>query len=266
MDATTPLAAPVEHAPAEPLNTKQQDLLLDGLKRALNASQECRLFRWGKFEGLFPSRSGDSGHMATYAVQHGYLTLVRTESRGKLFIEWVRITPRGVAFIHEHDSPKAVLRELRELLGETQQGVPVWMEQARRELATATARFESRAEELLTRLAGLAERVEAALRRADTAPPTLTEGMRELVPWGITALEYLDRRQATEGPPTCPLTELFDAVVAGHAALTLPEFQDGLRRLQETHAVTLVPGNVEMLTEPEFAFVCEGKLIVAVQR
>jgi hypothetical protein len=259
-------AVTLSTAPPAPLTEKQSELLLDAIKAALASPGEHRLFRWGKLSGLFPGRAGVSGETATAAIRDGLLEIVRTETRGKLVVEWVRATPKGVDFVHDRDSPKAVLRELRDLLGETRSGVPVWMERARADVATAAARFEQRAAELLSRLDSLAERVEAALRRAEADPPALTGPMAKLVPWGVAALEYLDRRKAAGAAGDCPLPELFQALTEAEPGLTLPAYQDGLLRLAEARAVRLTNGDPTALTEPEFAFVAGGKLVWGVGR
>jgi|SRR5579883_1865480 len=259
--ATPPAALAAPDPPPAPLTEKQTELVLDALKAALATSGEHRLFRWGKLSGLFPSRTGASGEAATAAVRDGLLATTRTETKGKLVVEWVRVTPAGVAFVDDRDSPKAVLRELRDLLGETRAGVPAWLDDAKREVALASARFEQRAGELLARLGTLTERVEAALRRAEAAPPALGGPMVQLVPWAIPALEYLDRRKSAGAVGECPLPELFQAVTKHSPDLTLPAFQDGLRRLADIRAVRLAPAVPGEMTEPEFAFVRDGKLM-----
>jgi hypothetical protein len=253
-------------SPPTPLTEKHTEYILDALKAGLATPGEHRLFRWGKLGGLFPGRSGPSGEAATAAVRQGLLAITRTETKGKLVVEWVTVTPHGVGFVHDRDSPKAVLRELRGLLGETRAGVPAWMEQARQDVAAAAERFERKAGELLARLDALAVRVEDALRRAEAAPPALMEPMAKLVPWGVAALAYLDRRKAAGAAGDCPMSELFHALVSDHPGLALPAFQDGLRRLAEVRAVRLVPGNAAAVTEPEFAFVADGKLVWEVGR
>src|ERR1700757_655235 len=92
---------------------KVTDALLDALKSALAQPGEQRLFRSGKLTGLFPSRVGANAEAALQALRDGLLESVRTETKGKTAIEWVRLTPRGVNFVHDHESPILVLRELR---------------------------------------------------------------------------------------------------------------------------------------------------------
>jgi hypothetical protein len=250
--ASTPVHLPATH-PAD--DEKRTELLLDALKQALAVPGEHRLFRWGRLNGLFPSRSGLPGEAATTAVRDGLLSLVRTETKGKLVVEWVRVTPAGVAFVQDRDSPKAVLRELKDLIGQTRAGIPDWMDQAKSEVATLSLRFEQRASAILTRLDSLAARVEDALRRTEAAPPTLAGGMQQIVPWALPALAYLDGRGGD-----CPFAELFDAL---SEPLSIPDFQDGLRRLADNGAVHLNPGAG---SDPEFLFVYEGNLVGVVRR
>jgi hypothetical protein len=257
MDAVAAPPSPPPHAhPADA--EKRTELLLDAVKQALAVPGEHRLFRWGRLAGLFPSRSGLSGEAATAAVRDGLLTLVRTETKGKLVVEWVRVTPAGVRFVQDRDSPKAVLRELKDLIGQTRAGIPDWMDQAKSEVATLSLRFEQRASAILTRLDSLAARVEDALRRTEAAPPTLSGGTSELVPWALPAMTYLEQRGGD-----CPFAELFAAVAEGGIDLTLGEYQDGLRRLAEAGAVALRPGAG---SDPEYLFVYDGELVGVASR
>src|SRR5262245_64832138 len=95
---------------------KVHDALIEALRQALAAPGELRLYRAGKLPGLFAGRGGAAGEAAARAVRDGLLEVVRTEVKGKTAIDWVRVTPRGVDYLHEHESPVEVLRELRGLL------------------------------------------------------------------------------------------------------------------------------------------------------
>src|SRR6185312_14084686 len=117
----------------------------------VTAAGEHRLFRFGRLAGLFPSRAGLSAEAAGQALRMGLLETVRSETRGKLVVEWVQATSRAVAYVHEHDSPKSVLRELKELLQAGRDGVPQWMNETRAELADLSYRFTARATALLKR-------------------------------------------------------------------------------------------------------------------
>jgi len=264
MDAT-PIWVPGADAPVPPDDPRRTELLLDALKAAIGTPGEHRLFRSGKLAGLFPSRAGLSAEAAVFAVRTGLLETVRTETRGKLVTEWVRAAPRAVAFVHEHDSPKSVLRELKAVLDATRAGVPAWMDAARADLAAVSARFEGHAAAMLQRLDDLAGRVEAALRRAEAKAPAVAEPVGRVVPWAVEALEYLDRRAGVGSAP-CPLPELFHAVRVRFPELTLSAFHDGLKRLHDVRAVRLAPAADGELTEPEYAVVVGGQLMYAAGR
>jgi hypothetical protein len=117
---------------------------------------------------------------------------------------------------------------------------------------------------MLERLNELAVRVEAALRRAETDGPTVPEPVSRVVPWAIDALEYLDRRATSGAMGDCPLHELFNAIRLKYPDLTLPAYQNGLRRLHDVRALKLRPSSV--LGEPEYMMVVGGQMMGAVGR
>jgi hypothetical protein len=259
-DVGTPETPASYTAPGSP----HLDALLEALKTAIAVPGEHRLFRSGKLAGLFKSRVGVPAEAALVAVREGWLEVARTETRGKIVTEWVRATPKAVTFVHDHDSPKSVLRELKQVLDATRAGVPAWMAEAKAEVATLSTRFEERAVTLLAKLNELAASVEAALRRAETGGIGVAEPVSRVVPWAIEALEYLDRRATTGASGDCALPELFHAVRVKFPELTLTEFHDGLRRLHDIRAVRLTA--TAELSEPEYAVVVGGKLMCAVSR
>ena len=258
IEMNPPVLPTVTQTPVDPQTVeRRREILLDALKMALADGQEHRLFRSGRLDGLFPSKLGDSGEAARQSLAADLLEHVRTEVKGKFIFEWVRATPRAVGFVAEHDSPKAILRELRDVLGETQNGVPIWMEQAKSELRTLTGLFEQRSSAVLSRLESLSERVESALRRAETKLASGPVGTK-IAKWADYALEYLDQRKEGRLGP-CPLGELFHAISERFESITIPEVHDGVRRLAEVRALKLTAG-FDGIREPEFAVLYEGKL------
>jgi hypothetical protein len=247
-----------------PSNPHRTELLLDALKTAIATPGEHRLFRSGKLRGLFYSKVGLAMEASLVALRERLLETVRTEVKGKIVIEWVQATPKAMTFIHENDSPKSVLRELKTLLTTTRSGIPLWMKEAKQEAANLSAKFEKRAEEMLRRLDELSARVEAALRRAETSGPARAEPVSKVVPWAIEALEYLDRRSISGIAGECLLPELFHALRVKNTDLTLGEFQNGLRRLYDLRAVRLTPS--KDMSEPEYALVVGGQMMGAVGR
>jgi hypothetical protein len=234
---------------------KLEEVLIEALKQALAEPGEQRLFKSGKLAGLFNGRSGLSGDAAAQALRDGLLEVVRTETRGKTTVEWVKLTPRGVTFLHDRESPVQVLRELLTLLQTNREGVPGWLAEIRKNLQTFGDRLAEDTQRWTNRLDALSQRVEEALRRASAATPHLSNGMANSVPWGLDALTYLFRRQASGGPTECPLPEIFAAVHQQHPELTVKGFHDGLRRLHDRGALRLLPFDkpANELPEPEYA-------------
>jgi hypothetical protein len=257
-------AAPSPESDAPVVSERRSELLLDGLKAAIATPGEHRLFRFGRLAGLFPSRAGLSAEAAGLALRLGLLESTRSETRGKLIVEWVQATTKAVAYVHDHDSPKSVLRELKDVLQAARDGVPVWMTEAKAELADMSFRFERRASAMLKRLDEVADRVDAALRRAEAKAPSVAEPVARLVPWAVDALEYLDHRTDGGAVAPCPLPELFHAVRARFPELPLPAFQDGVRRLHDLRAVRLAESDI--MAEPEHAVLADGKLMYAATR
>jgi hypothetical protein len=138
------------------------------------------------------------------------------------------------------------------------------MAEAKRELAALSASFEVRASAMLSRLDNLAKRCESALRRAEMTGSAIADPVARMVPWAADALEYLDRRTESGLGAECPLPELFHALRDKHPELTLPDFQDGIRRLHDLRALRLLPAGE--MPEPEYAVVIEGKLTYLASR
>jgi hypothetical protein len=227
--------------------------LVDALGRALATAGEHRLHRAGKLDGLFPGRTGASAEAARLALDKGLLERARVETRGKTEIEWVQITPRGVEFLHEHESPLRALHDLLDVLRANQNAVPAWLDQMRAVLRDLDARLSADAGRWLERLGSLEARVADTLRRLEAAGPLVPDEVARDHPWAIDALNYLDRRRTAGSADPCPLHELFAAVRAHHADLGLTAFHEGLRHLHHRKALLLRPAAQDQLTHPEFA-------------
>jgi hypothetical protein len=247
---------------------KTTETLTEALKQALADPAEQRLYRSGKLPGLFASRSGASADAAGRALREGLLEIARTETKGKTVIEWVRITPRGIDFVHESESPVRVLEELRDTLQMTREGMPVWLLQTQQELREAGNRVAERVQRLSQQLDALSRRVDEALRRADLSRVTRANGAEVAIPWARPALAYLDKRRDSGAAGQCSLPELFAALRPEHAELSIPEYLDGLRRLHDRRAVQLLPfsGSPAELPQPEFALLDGAEVFFYVTR
>jgi hypothetical protein len=239
------------------------EALLGALRIALSQQGEQRLFRSGKLPGLFAQRVGPAATAAALALRHGLLQITRRETRGKIITEWVRATPAAVSFVHQHDSPQAILQQWKQAVELTQAGIPAFLVQFRQELTALVDRVEARAHALLEHLQQLSRRLDAALRRCELDRTVLGEPVRRLIPWAADALEYLDQRAITTAVP-CLLPELFAAMVPRHPSLDIPTFHQGLIQLDELRLIRLLPH--EPVDAPEFALLHQGHLLYAVQR
>jgi hypothetical protein len=226
-------------------------IVLEALKQATAEAAEQRLYRSGKLPGLFSGRTGTNAQAAAWALSEGLLEIVRTEVKGKVAMDWVRATPRGLQFVYEHESPIRALEELRGLLQPAHEGVPVWLAEMRCELQDLSARLANEATRWTHRLESLANRVDETMRRAEAAKVAQPAS----VPWSVLALSYLDQRRDGGVSGHCPLPELFAAVKERYSDLSMKAFHEGLRRLRDRSAVVLLPfaGNAAELPQPEFA-------------
>jgi hypothetical protein len=233
---------------------KVTQILLAALRQGAEAAGEQRLYRSGKLPGLFSGRTSLNAEIASQAVRDGLLEVTRTETKGKTAIEWVKVTQSGTAYLLDHESPLQALEEFQALLQANQEGMPAWIAQMRDNRDTLTRRFAEEVASMSRRLDALAERVSESLKRADKLGPQLPEGAASALPWAHDAVGYLDKRQASGLGEKCALSELFAAVNAKEAGLTVRDFHVGLRRLHDRGVLRLLPfDGPDGPPEPEYA-------------
>lgn len=244
-------------------DAKVRAIVLDALKLAIATPGEHRLYRSGKQPGLLPVRSGAYAAAAKLLVEERLLEVTRRAESGKTVVEWVRVTPAGVDYLHSHESPRAVLAELHDALAVTRTGVPVWLDELRQELVAIGEKLAHEVAGLTNRLDAIASRVDEALRRADAKGPGWPDAVADIAPWAVVALAHLDRRRETGVVGACPLPELYAAVRRREPLVALSEFHAGLHRLAEAKALRLLPhtGPMSDLTEPEYAIVAGNDLL-----
>jgi len=229
-------------------------VLVEALKLALAQPGEQRLFRSGKLLGVFASRAGANGDAAGQALRDGLLEIARTETKGKTTTEWVRVTPRGIEFVHQHESPLQALHDLQAVLQLTQEGIPAWMGELRQELQALGDRLTEQAQKVTHRIDALSQRVAEALDRAESAQPCVPDDLAGAIPWCTQALDYLRQRKTAGLANPCALPELFAALRERQPELTLTEYHAGLRRLYDRGMLRLVPYEGQAaLAEPEYA-------------
>lgn len=247
---------------------KVTETLVEALKLALAEPGEQLLFKSGKLPGLFAGRAGVNAEAAAQALRDGLLEVVRTEAKGKTTLEWVRITPRAMEYLHQQESPVEALKDLRTILQANREAIPLWLAEMQRELHALCGRLTEEAQRWTHRLEALGAQVEAALRRADVAGAQLSDGMRTETPWAVDALTYLDHRRSGGANGDCPLPELFAALRDRYPELALSAFHDSLRRLHDRRALRLLPFTASPgeMSEPEYALLDGANLFYYVTR
>jgi hypothetical protein len=243
-------------------------ILLDALKQAWADPAEQPLYKSGKLNGLFSSRTGASGEAASIALRDGLLQVVRTEAKGKGNVEWVRPTPRAVEFLHRHESPVEALKDLQGLLQTNRQYVPLWLAELQRDLHQLSQKIGEQANKWTHRLDGLSEQVQQALNRIEAAGAAVPDGAGADSPWAVEILTYLDRRRTSGAPGHCPLPELFAALREAHNELSVQAFHDTLRRLQDRGILRLLPfeQSPNAIPAPEYALVDGSGVLYFVTR
>jgi hypothetical protein len=235
-------------------NKKLLETLLEGLRQALAEPGEVRLYKSGKLAGLFAGKSAVNGDAAAWALRDGFLEILRTETKGKTTIEWVRLTPAGVRFLHDRESPIKALEELKTALLSTKDGIPLWLADMRARLEAIERSLHEDAQRFSNQLQALSERVESGLKRMHALAPEVAPSIQADYPWALEAIQYLDQRHAAGKTSPCPLPELFADLASRHADLALGGFHAGLRVLHDRRLLRLktVEGD-EPLPQPEFA-------------
>ncbi len=228
--------------------------LLEALKRAMREPEEQRLFKSGRLPGIFSGRTGINGEAAERAIREGLLEVVRSEPKGKNNQDWVKPTPQGVQFVYQNDSPVATLQELKGLLKNAHQGLPVLLDEINNSVQNLASALKDKVERMAYQLEVLTERVNQALEKAEASLPKLAPEITESVPWALQALEYLDHRQEVGQSTPCSLGEMFLAIKEANPDFTVTDYHSGLRRLADREVLKLhPPEGVNQISEPEYA-------------
>jgi hypothetical protein len=205
---------------------KSTQLLLDALRRAVADPSGLPLYASKTGPGLFPATAA-ARPAAQRCKDEDLVKVVRTESRGKAVQEVCALTDKGLSYLLTEANPRQVLEDLVRAL-EAREG--------QLDDLVAAAR---QAQDTLEAFRALAANVLQQLGRGGTPG------------WDAAALGYLERRQASGALGDCPLPELFQAARQAEPRLTIGQFHDGLRRLEEQGRVLLQPWTAPLYDLPE---------------
>jgi len=239
---------------------KSQQLIVDALNRAVAAGSGISLFGGRTGAGLFAS-TGPGKKAAQQCKELGYLQVLRSETKGKTTSEICAISERGLAFLLAEQNPKQVLEALILALHDQRLQVD--------QIASA---LQTNQENLQT-LKATAERVLLQFQQPSSyTPPSpipLSSGGREGRSDGHTAngngngkascasdvLERLTHWHNAGALGDCPIPHLHRGVVDKHPHITVGQFHDVLRQLNESQKIYLHPwtGPLYEIPEPRLA-------------
>lgn len=217
--------------------TKQQALLLEGLAHALAEPSGVALFVARNRPGLFPNTAPGKA-AAKQSLEQAWLNKLRSETKGKTTIDFVAITSAGQRYLLEQTDAKPLLGTVQASLQERAKQLD--------QLRTAVRLYQHDLDTLQARLEVIADKVNSA---------NVTVGKVTVTNWPEKLTAYLHNRQQSRPAEDCPLPELFEQAKSFAPELSVGEFHDGLRRLQNEQRIALQPwtGPLHELPEPRLA-------------
>jgi hypothetical protein len=253
---------------------KATQLVLDALSRAVADPAGLPLYGNKTTPGLFAS-TGPAKLAAQRCKDEQFLRVVRTETRGKNAVEVCAVTDKGLSFLLGQVQPRQVLEDLVRAVEARQFQLGNLVSAAQQAHASLDA-LRGVAEKVLEQVvqhangnghastneawqrfqaSGVAsaprERGDTEARNTRFANATPLADNRA---YEATLLSLLNQWHASGASEDCPLAELYRRSCQTHT-LTIGQFHDVLRRLQERDQVYLHPwtGPLYAMPEPQVA-------------
>jgi hypothetical protein len=251
------------------LSDKSSEIIISALRRAAIEPAGLPL-HGGRLQSLF-SASASGKKAAQLCKSEGFLQLLRTESRGRSIREICAITEKGLAYLLHQVSPKHVLEDLVRALHSQQAQVGELLATARHWQANLDAcktiieKVVSKGSEgawgaangngsLRFAPAVSNESLNSAVLKSESAVrDSITPSLHESSLLREAILSDLLKWRESGAAGDCPLPELFRRI--GQKRLTIGQFHDQLRMLQEQELIYLHPwtGPLPEIPEPAFA-------------
>ena len=225
---------------------KSTQLILEALTRAAADPAGLPLHAGKAAPGLFPATAA-ARLAARRGKDEGLVKVVRTEPRGKAVQEVCAITEKGLAYLLSQVSPRQILEDLVRAVESRQAQLTELVSSARQTHGSLEA-FKALAEKVLHQVRSSGGTL-APLPADRAAAPNGVET------WTAAALAYLARWRDAGATEDCPLPELFRVARQAYPKLTVGQFHDGLRQLNEQARIYLHPwtGPLYDLPEPPYA-------------
>lgn len=225
---------------------KPTQLVLAALSRAAADPAGVPLFGSKSQPGLFAA-TAPGKQAAQRCKDEGYLTVLRTEPRGRGDQEVCTVSDRGLAYLLSQTSPRQVLEDFLRVL-EARQAQLDGLVTAARQMQAGLDALRTTAEQVLHRV------VPPHHHGTNGTPPPPCPAAD--TSWDAAALDILGCWQESGASEDCPLPELYQQLRAAAApGLTIGRFHDGLRRLHDEGRIYLHPwtGPLHDLPEPPYA-------------
>ena len=222
---------------------KSTQLLLEALSRAAADPAGVPLHASKAGPGLFPATAA-ARLAAQRCKDEALVKVVRTQTRGKAVQEVCAITEKGLAYLLSQVSPRQVLEDLVRAVESRQAQLGELVAAARQTHGSLDA-FKA-----------LAEKVLQQVQAGAVAPlPCDHSGPNGAETWTAAALACLGRWRDSGASEDCPLPELYRVARQAYPKLTVGQFHDGLRQLNEQERIYLHPwtGPLYDLPEPPYA-------------
>jgi hypothetical protein len=222
---------------------KSTQLLLEALGRAAADPAGVPLHASKAGAGLFPATAA-ARLAAQRCKDEALVKVVRTQTRGKTVQEVCAITEKGLAYLLSQMSPRQILEDLVRAVESRQAQLGDLVAAARQTHDNLDA-FKALAEKVLQQVQAGA----VAPLPCDRSAPNGAES------WTAAALVYLTRWRDSGASEDCPLPELYRVARQAYPKLTVGQFHDGLRQLNEQERIYLHPwtGPLYDLPEPPYA-------------
>ena len=239
------------------MGDKTSELIAEALSRAARTPNGLPL-HGGRRTGLFSS-SIAAKKAAQVCKSEGYLETLSTEARGRGAREICAITPKGLAYLLHQGSPKQWLAELVQALhsqqsqtGEVLRNVEQWQ--------ASIDSFKNLVHQYFQQRDGNGS---LHLTAETSKGPNHHAGAKSESAIGESILSQLDQWQ---GSGDCSLPELFRR--CSYEDITIGQFHDELRRLQQEDQIYLHPwtGPLPEIPEPAFALLAGHGIAYYVSR
>ncbi|MEY4613926.1 MAG: hypothetical protein RL179_1899 [Planctomycetota bacterium] len=243
------------------LMNHETDMLVAALRKVVASGGEHLLFKVSKQEGMFAAKTGLAGEVAQTALDRQFIELVRSEGEGKKLSQWVKITAKGIRFLHERESPVRALDEAMNLLKNEKEITAVGVVRMQERLQEISDKLLLEAANWTQKIESLEKRILDALSRLEQAGPLVPPAILKDVPWSIEVVRYLQWRRGELDSGKCPLPELFEMLQNAYSYLDCSSFHEGLKKLFHARVIRLEGvSDASLMDKPEFALLDSGQV------